>query len=864
LKKINRNTITYPFKAKNRNNKTKILSAIAMLLMLSSIIPLTAAQTSAKQQQTDAYVSVTPNPVGVGQTVAVTFWISPYPPTALTDVHGFKVKITGPDGKSTTKGPYTAFKSSSSYLLYTPELVGTYTFDFTYPGESYFNGALAYLPSNASTSITVQSEPIPLWPETTPTGDYWTRPLAASNRLWFGVAGPWLGLVQGNEWCQNIKSPHIMWKTTIDIGGVAGGQMGISNFYEGSAYEAKGGSPIVIGGYLYLTGFLIGQRTSGGTKCFDLRTGEEVWYVSNMSIGFGWEMRIDSGNMHAIIPYLVQTGTTYRFYDPLSGRQLFELANASSPTVNVFSYDSKSLWPTTGDGTWPGTWFVYVASDSAAGARVILWNATRCFENIGWITYQSNNRVTDLATWAPPSSPGAVAGNWLRGVEWNVSSPAQWGYDKSRIPTDGNVTNWPKSYLAAYAADTDAGVLIATINANGIDNNAFAGWSMKTGALLWSKNITDVAYLSKYYTAGEGVYVIYSLIGSMYIGLNSLTGAELWRTPPLSGGGWSTYNNAPTIYQGRLFTMGYSGYVICNNLTTGEEIWATQIEPFNGETPYDGGNPMRAPPAFSQGVMYVTDQVKTDENPMRRNQGTAALDYNTGKVLWKLYIGPGGEGKRLAVSDGYLVTYAGFTSERLVLGKGPSKMTVSAPQTALKAGESVVITGTILDQSPALKDTPCIADRSMAEWMEYKFMQWPFPANATGVPVSLYATSPSGKTITIAEDLTSDTSGNYATMWTPDEVGLYKIDAAFKGTDAYGSSYATTYLGVAAASQSVVSPAPTQTAELTPTATSTPTSTASIAPQPKGGIDAYMYVGIAAVAIIVVIIAAAVILRRRK
>lgn len=323
---------------KIRGNKNRILSAIAIVLMLTAIYPLAAGTNLATGQDTDAYVTVTPNPVGVGQTIAVTFWISPYPPSATTDVHGFTVKITGPDGKIENKGPFTAFKSSSSYFLYVPALVGNYKFDFTYPGESYFSGSLAYLPSSATTSVKVQEQPIPLWPETTPTTDYWTRPLSAANREWYSIAGPWLGVSNGNEWCQNIKSPHVMWTTPIDIGGVAGGAMGISNFYEGSAYEAKGGSPIIIGGYLFLTGTKIGQRTSGGTSCFDLRTGEQIWYNSTMSINFGWEMRIDSGNLHAIIPYLVQTGTTYRFYDPLSGRQLFEFANASSPTANVFTY----------------------------------------------------------------------------------------------------------------------------------------------------------------------------------------------------------------------------------------------------------------------------------------------------------------------------------------------------------------------------------------------------------------------------------------------------------------------------------------------------------------------------------------------
>ncbi|MFB3890167.1 MAG: PQQ-binding-like beta-propeller repeat protein [Candidatus Bathyarchaeia archaeon] len=859
---------------KPQKNAIVALAIIALVLIvsISALAPVKAAET----QTTKAYITAFPNPVGVGQTIGLDFWIHPYPPGALLDVHGFKVTITKPDGTTETKGPYDAFKSSSSYTSYVPTMVGTYKFTFTYPGETYFNGSLTYLPSSDTINVNVTAEPAPLWPEFPFTNDYWTRPLNAAMRNWYNVAGPWLAQEgeRGNEWSPDVKTPHVMWKVPIDIGGVVGGKMGISNYYEGSAYEAKGGTSIIIGGYYINSGFRIGQRTTGGTKCYDLRTGELKWYVENMSINFAWQMRVDSGNLHAIIPYLVQTGSTYRFYDPLSGKALFELANASSPTASYWTYTPQDpVWPTTDDGTWPGTWFVYLFGNTARGSWLAMWNSTKCIEDNGWITYQSNNRMTSLATWAPPGTPGAVPGDWRKGIMWNVSSPAQWGYQITQIPADGNLTNWPRSYLTATTIDRDAGVLIATINANGIDNGAFAGWSLKTGQLLWTKNITDISYLSKYYTAGGGKYVIYALVENYYVVLDSLTGNELFRTDVLPGGGYSTYNNAPTIYKGVLYTITYNGYVITHDLSNGKLKWATQIKPFNSESPYEGGQPMRAAPVFSQNLLYVMDQVKTDENPMRRNQGTSALNIETGEVVWKVYIGPGGESSSIiGVADGYLATYGGFTSERYILGKGPSKTTVSAPQTAIPKGQSVVITGTITDQSTALKDTPCIADVNMADWMQYMFLQWPFPADAKGVPITLTATGSDGQTITIVNDLLSSASGTFGYMWTPPAAGLWTVTATFRGTDSYGSSYAQTYVGVETAppaAQPVSTPAPTQAqpavtqSEATPTAAA-PLPTPSIAPPPTETSNTMLYVEIAAVVVVVAVVAAAVLLRRRK
>ena len=68
--------------------------------------------------------------------------------------------------------------------------------------------------------------------------------------------------------------------------------------------------------------------------------------------------------------------------------------------------------------------------------------------------------------------------------------------------------------------------------------------------------------------------------------------------------------------------------------------------------------------------------------------------------------------------------------------KGLSATTVSAADTAIPEGSSVLIKGTVTDQSPGktclgipAKGTPAIADASMSEWMEYLYQQQPMPTN---------------------------------------------------------------------------------------------------------------------------------------
>lgn len=92
---------------------------------------------------TYAFLSVQPNPAAVGQTVFVNFFLDKTPPTAADQYgdrwHGFKVTVTKPDGTTETLALGSHSNSDAvggSYTSYTPTTVGTYTFVFSFPGQT--------------------------------------------------------------------------------------------------------------------------------------------------------------------------------------------------------------------------------------------------------------------------------------------------------------------------------------------------------------------------------------------------------------------------------------------------------------------------------------------------------------------------------------------------------------------------------------------------------------------------------------------------------------------------------------------------------------------------------------------------------
>lgn len=84
---------------------------------------------------TYAFINVSPNPCGVGQTVTVNFWLAV--PIADSELaKNMTVVVTAPDGTKTTLGPFTSDLTGGTNTYYTPTQVGNYTFQFFYGGQT--------------------------------------------------------------------------------------------------------------------------------------------------------------------------------------------------------------------------------------------------------------------------------------------------------------------------------------------------------------------------------------------------------------------------------------------------------------------------------------------------------------------------------------------------------------------------------------------------------------------------------------------------------------------------------------------------------------------------------------------------------
>jgi hypothetical protein len=130
----------------------------------------------------------------------------------------------------------------------------------------------------------------------------------------------------------------------------------------------------------------------------------------------------------------------------------------------------------------------------------------------------------------------------------------------------------------------------------------------------------------------------------------------------------------------------------------------------------------------------------------------------------------------------------------------------------------------------------------MSEWMLYVYKQFPRPANATGVEVTISVVDANGNYREIGKT-TSSSDGVYSLMWTPDIPGKYSVYASFAGSESYWPSHAETSFGV--------DPAPAVTPAETPQ-------------QQPSMADIYLLPGIAVIVIAIAIVGALTMLMLRK
>ena len=367
-------------------NKTAAI-AICILLMLSMsasmmLIPMASTHTPAWQIPTYATIFIAPDPIGVGQSVTVYMWVLPVfgavggtsaiigttgytSSAALTSnnyrFHNYQCVITSPDG-TTEKKTFSVIMDTTSNqaFFYTPTQVGTYSFNFTFPGQDYdqyehYAGSIAvndtYLPSSAVTTLTVQEQPISSAESSTPLPSaYWTRPIYGEGTDWWTISSDWLG--SGSPPVNGYTSStvfhgdsvasltaHIMWTKPLSAGGVVGGNQytGVPGtaYFEGSCYIGRFSNPIIVDGYLFYKGVVGFTGGSGGpVYCVDLRTGQVVWSSDTMPApSFAYNYNLWNGEQHGAFQPILFTTNFAQAFDSWTGKALFNVTGVPTGTA---------------------------------------------------------------------------------------------------------------------------------------------------------------------------------------------------------------------------------------------------------------------------------------------------------------------------------------------------------------------------------------------------------------------------------------------------------------------------------------------------------------------------------------------------
>jgi len=380
---------------KNLKNKTlAIMIALLLTTSMSSMLLLqpASAHKPAWNIPTYAYIVAEPNPIGVGQTLDVYVWLGPVygaaggttaiigtnastASAALTAnnyrFHNFLVAITAPDGTKETKTFSVISDPTSSQLFtFTPTQTGTYSFNFTFPGQvygangnGYENSPIyndTYLPSSASTTLTVTQDPIPAAEGSSPLPtSYWTHPIYGEGTDWWAISSDWLGsgspvpagYTNSAHFHGDALGPqtsHVMWMKPLQFGGVVAGNPFVqggstpgnggvqgAEYFEGTSYEPRFVNPIIINGYLFYTEAVsFTGPSSGPTDCVDLRTGQVLWSRTDVpALSFGYIYNLWNGEQHGTFPPILFTSNFARAFDAYTGDQLFNVTGVPTGTA---------------------------------------------------------------------------------------------------------------------------------------------------------------------------------------------------------------------------------------------------------------------------------------------------------------------------------------------------------------------------------------------------------------------------------------------------------------------------------------------------------------------------------------------------
>jgi hypothetical protein len=684
------------------------------------------------------------------------------------------------------------------------------------------------------------------------------------------------------------ESSHILWSKPFFIGGIADERFGDSSFetqhYQGVQFSPK----VVLDGKIHWAPYMTHAGVQGW-EVIDLYTGATLYLNrSENAPSMGSIYQYESPNQHGEFAYLwdtglsggffgggtpatlpeivtlanaiqnpvlmnvsrvgtpyvvnrtqtpISSGTVWRMVDAYTLNTVCYIANVSTSGTQVYGQDGSYLYYNIVGTPVPGTYPV----QTTAPYRVTVWNSSAG-------TMVASETGTGYWQWRPAGGSFGGENPYFGSVSYDIVHNGNLFYSQNfSIPDIQGPINSVNNQTATIRAIRQDDIMIVGTQGQNDKNGVVEGFLMgislapeNKGTQLWKttftppyvdidKNITAAAM----FTGGFSLNGVYPEEGVFTFGevkqikawvYDLGTGKQLWETDDnyTAENQYNFYGQDQLVIDGKLILYGgYAGKMTAFDIQTGETEWIHNWESVGSESPY-GNYPVEIS-AVSGDKIYTTTWEHSYTIPLYRGPNLTCLNATDGTVIWDILDFGGG----VAIADGRLICGNSMDNEIYCYGKGPSGTTVDTPQIVPALDQSVMITGTVTDQTPSgrrntndgidftLQDTPAVSDDSMTDWMEYLFMQQPYPNNATGVEVTIDTIDPNGNFYNLGV-VTTDINGKYALPFEPDVPGDYQIIATFAGSKAYGPSSDTAYISVADAAATA---SPNPAVELPPTET---------------------------------------------
>ena len=776
------------------------------------------------------------DPVGAGYIV--------YTPTEIGD---YSVQVHFP----------ATWKNRTTQITY-----GAGVYRRTPPGDYYFSAADSQI-----ATFTVQAEPIPKWPNPPLPTDAWMRPIPGPSNTWSGLAGNWLEGA-ANVWPQGgsggttnnygygiaPESAHILWtRTFYPCGSIVDERFGSDVNYYGGYQAVRYSSGPILDGKMHVNSPTSMHYSSGGHEIWDLYTGEQLFVdPEGIKPSFGQIYWYDSPNQHGCCLYLWQTsgvtlpeivqipnavpkddirrlpealgpvqtynltetnvrmGTVWEMLDAYTGKHVCYIANVSAPrgSTNVYAKDGGILYYQTDN----------LGTSANPNYYLQVWNSSHG-------TMLATEAGTGAWQWRP-------AGQFFGGSA--EAQPYTSGYADNYVH-DGrlfftlNVSIPNVSGLSIRAVREGEYIIFGstgTNNEDGIVQGRLLCLSLEEGQegnTLWETKFTPPFDPVDWYQGigfvgvfpDQGVFVFNSETELKNpIVYDMQTGQLLWEGDPTTEPQLGYYGFQTTVYEDMIITGGsHSGIITAYEAKTGEVRWQYTAPGEGTDSPY--GNDLVRGFMVADGKLYTSISEHSESSPLWRSPGLKCFNITTGEEIWKILFW----GRDLAIADGILTGWNYYDGQVYAFGKGPSATTVTASPDVSMHGSSVLIKGTVTDQTATgrrnvnnqmqftLEGTPAISDEDMQKWMEYKFMGQGFPTDAEGVEVVISVMDPNSNYYEIGRT-TSDAEGFYSLTFEPLVPGKYTVFAGFEGTKSYYGSQAVTAINVEEAPAATPMPTP--------------------------------------------------------